>query len=141
MSSFRSALSKPLLAKAGGAVVASIGTGYIMGRFGSMLPMSSNPYVRAFYTLGIPVLGAWAIRRRAPHVAEGMVIGGLVMTINSLMTQFNIGAIGAPAPAPAPSLGSYAVAGELGNFSYYPQSPADARGLGGSNVAFAPSAW
>jgi len=110
----------------------------VLNRFGASLPGSNNQYMRMLYTLGIPVAGAWLIRRKSPHLAEGMVIGGLVMSINSLMTSFRIGAPAAAAPA---AIGAYAVAGELGNFGYYPQSMSDPRGLGGSNVAFAGSAW
>jgi len=145
MSSFRSAFSRPLLMKAGGAVIASIGTGFILNRWGASLPLANNTYGKLVYTMGIPVLGAWAIHRKSRDLAEGMVIGGLVMSINALMTTFNVSSIiPAAAPAATPAVSSYSVAGELGRgqpFGYYPQGMRDTRALGGANVAFPPSAW
>jgi hypothetical protein len=140
MRGFRSALSRPLLMKAGGAVAASFGTGWILNRWGATLPFSQNQYGRILYTLGIPVLGAILVRRQSRDLAEGLVIGGLVMTINTLMQGFRTAALATPAPA---RVGDYAVAGELGTgtFGYYPQGMSDASGLGGANVAFPVSAW
>lgn len=140
-SSFKSALSKPLLMKAGGAVLASFGTGYILNRWGSQLPLANNQYGRIIYTLGLPVLGAYLIRKKNRDIAEGLVIGGLVMTINSLMSGIKTAAVAAPATTAA--VGSYGVAGELGSgtFGYYPQGMHDSAGLGGGNVAFPASAW
>lgn len=139
MSSFRSALSRPLLMKAGGAVLASFGTGLILNKFGAKLPFANNQYGRILYTLGIPVAAAFAIRRKSRDLAEGLVIGGLVMTINTLMQGFRPMITAATGGA----VGAYAVAGELGqgSFGYYPQSVADTQGLGGSNIAFPASAW
>lgn len=136
MGTFRQAVSRGLLLKAGGAVAASFGTGWILNRFGAVLPLANNRYGRVIYTLGIPIVAAWAIGRRNRDLAEGIVIGGLVMTVNTLMQGFRTPA------APAP-VGAYAVAGELGqgSFSYYPQSLNDASALGGGNVAFPQSAW
>lgn len=139
LGSFKSALSRPLLMKAGGAVVASVGTGYVLNRWGASLPLANNQYGRIVYTLGIPILGAYVIHRKSRDLAEGLVIGGLVMTINTLMQGFR-----AATAAPA-AVGSYAVAGELGtgsgNFGYYPQGLSDPHSLGGGNVAFPGSAW
>jgi hypothetical protein len=140
MSTFKSALSKPLLLKAGGAVAASIGTGYLLNRFGNSLPLSSSPYGRLLYTMGIPVVGAFLVHRKSRDLAEGMIIGGLVMSVNSLMTLFKAGGTAAaPAAVPA-TVASYGVSGELG-FGAYPQSMRDGFALGGSNVAFPQSAW
>lgn len=138
VSSFKSALSKPLLMKAGGAVVASIGTGYILNRWGDSLPLAGNKYGRMVYTLGLPVLGAYLVRKKNRDLAEGLVIGGLVMTINGLMQS-----VRAATSAPA-AVGAYSVAGELGqggSFGYYPQSINDPHSLGGGNTAFPNSAW
>lgn len=141
MGSFKSALSSGMLMKAGGAVGASLGVGYILNKWGSKLPLANNQYGRVLYTFGIPVLLAYAVRKKSPTLAEGLVIGGLVMSINTLMQGFKA-ATAAPVAAPA-AVGSYAVAGELGDgtFGYYPQGTTDGRGLGGSNVAFPQSAW
>jgi len=144
MSSFKSVLSKPLLMKAGGAVGSSLITGFILNKWGSTLPLASNKYGRMLYTLGIPVLGAYLIRKQSRDLAEGMVIGGLVMTINTLMQGFTALTAAPAVPAAVPAaVGSYAVAGELGSgtFGYYPQGMNDAHGLGGANVAFPGSAW
>ncbi|MDE2105990.1 MAG: hypothetical protein KGL39_52695 [Patescibacteria group bacterium] len=143
--SFKSALGKPMLVKAGGAVLASFGTGYIMNRWGASLPLASNKWGKLVYTFGLPVIGAYLIRRKSPNLAEGLVIGGLVMSINSLMQSFNIGAIaGSSTPTTTATVSRYAVAGELGPrmFAAYPQAMAHpAAALGGSNVAFPTSAW
>jgi hypothetical protein len=134
-----------MLMKAGGAVAASLGVGYALNKWGAKLPLANNQYGRVLYTFGIPVLLAYAVRKKSPTLAEGLVIGGLVMSINTLMQGFKAATAAAPAAAPA-AVGSYAVAGELGSgsfgaFSYYPQGTTDGRGLGGSNVAFPNSAW
>jgi predicted permease len=128
--------------KAGGAVLASIGTGYVLSKWGSSLPLATNQYGKLVYTMGIPILGAFLIHRKSRDLAEGMVIGGLVMSINSLMSSFNLSGVAAPATA---ATGRFAVAGELGRpgqpFGYYPRTMADRSALGGSNVAFPVSAW
>lgn len=128
--------------KAGGAVGASLLTGFILNKWGASLPLANNKYGRILYTLGIPVAGAYLVRKKNRDLAEGLVIGGLVMTINTLMQGFRA-AVPAAAPAAPAALGSYGVAGELGTgtFGYYPQGMDDGRGLGGSNVAFPQSAW
>lgn len=143
--SFKSALSSGMLMKAGGAVGASLGVGYILNKWGAKLPLANNQYGRVLYTFGVPVLLAYAVRKKSPTLAEGLVIGGLVMSINTLMQGFKAATaatVAAPAAAPA-TVGSFAVAGELGSgtFGYYPQGMTDGRGLGGSNVAFPQSAW
>jgi hypothetical protein len=143
MSTFRSALSRPLLMKAGGAIVASLGTGYILNKFSASLPLATNPYGRLIYTLGIPVAGAFLVHRKSRDLAEGMIIGGLVMSINSLMQIFNVSSLLPTGTSTTATIGSYSVAGELGQGSYgaYPTSIRDTYALGGSNVAFPTSAW
>jgi len=139
MSTFKGAISRPLLMKAGGAIAASLGTGYILNKWGSSLPLATNTYGKLIYTMGIPVAGAFLIRRKSRDLAEGMIIGGLVMSINSLISDFMTKAPAAAAPA---TVGAYSVAGELGmGYSAYPQSMRDTFALGGSNVAFPESAW
>lgn len=133
--------------KAGGAVAASFGTGYLLNKFGASLPMSTNQYGKLIYILGIPVAAAALVGRKNRDLAEGLIIGGLVMTVNSLMQSFNIGTTAAaPAAAPAvpATVGRFAVAGELGRnrFAAYPQHMTNpAAALGGSNRAFPTSAW
>lgn len=145
ISSFKSALSKGMLMKAGGAVGGTLLVSYALRRFGDKMPLANHPYGRCIYTLGIPVAAAYFVRRKNRDLAEGLVIGGLVMTINTLIAGFRPGGAALPAAAPAAApLGSYSVAGELGTgqpFSYYPQGMDDPHAMGGGNAAFPSSAW
>lgn len=120
--------------KAGGAVIASLGTGLVLNRWGASLPMATNKWGRVAYSVLIPVTGAFLVRKYSRSLAEGMVIGGLVMGINAIVQQVRAGTVAGVGNYP--ELEDMAVAGEL---SYYPQ--------GGTSVgvpmtgAFAPSAW
>lgn len=139
---FKSALSKDLLFKAGGAVGASLGVGLLLQRYGSSLPMSNNKWGRVAYSVGIPIAAAYLVRKKNRSLAEGMVIGGLVMGINALIST--VRATASPGTVGAyPRVSDFSVAGELGpsNFSYYPQ-PGN-RNLVGTpmNGAFSNSAW
>lgn len=115
-------VSKDTLMIAGGAVAASVGTGIILNKFGSKLPgmSSATPGVadkaRAVYSVALPVVAAYLIRNKQRRLAEGLVIGGLIMGFNSLLRSF------------APSVGGV-VQGPMGNF--YETSGARGMGLAG----------
>lgn len=141
--SFKSAFSRGLVTKAGGAVAASFVTGYVLNRWGASLPMATNKWGRVGYSVGIPILGAYLVRRKSRDLAEGMVIGGLVMGINALVSQ--VRASTASAPASVGSYGAYprvaglGVAGELG-YGFYPNRPGNV-GAVVNTSPFSNSAW
>mgnify|MGYP006340819641 FL=1 len=115
-------VSKDTLMIAGGAVAASFGTGIILAKFGTKLPgmTSSNPktaeYARAAYSVAIPLGAAYLLRNKQRRIAEGLVIGGLIMGFNSLLRAF------------APSATTVAQ-GPMGNF--YETSSMRGMGLAG----------
>ena len=136
----KGALTKPMLTKAGGAVLASFGTGYIMNRFSASLPLATNQYGRIAYMIAIPTVGAYLVRKKNRDLAEGMVIGGLVLAVNALIQQFRPGTV-APVAAYSRAPGNMGVAGELGAYSWYPGRTTNL----GVNLAnqspFSASAW
>ena len=144
LTSLRSMASRPMLMKAAGAVGASFATGWLLNRYSNMLPMSTNRYGRIAYSVGIPFLGAYLIRKRSRDLAEGMVIGGLVMGINALIQNFApaIAAQGAVAATGAYPVRfpSNKVAGELG-FNYYPKRAGSLGTPLRTGAAFRSSAW
>jgi len=115
-------VSKDTLMIAGGAVAASFGTGIILAKFGSKLPgmTSANPktaeYARAAYSVAIPLGAAYLLRNKNRRIAEGLVIGGLIMGFNSLLRSF----------APTATV---VAQGPMGNF--YETSGARGMGLAG----------
>lgn len=115
-------VSKDILMVAGGAVAASFGTGILLNKIGSKLPgmTSANPkvqeYARAAYSVLLPVGAAYLIRNKQRKLAEGLVIGGLIMGFTSLIRSF------------APSA-TIVAQGPLGNF--YETSAARGMGLAG----------
>ena len=102
-------VSKDTLQIAGGAVVASIGTGMLLNKL-TFLPFinavapKTRELARGAYSTLIPIGAAFLIRRKAPKIAEGLVIGGLIMGINSLIRSF------------APVAPTAIVQGPMGNF-------------------------
>ena len=115
-------VSKDTLMIAGGAVAASFGTGIILNKFGSKLPgmTSANPktqeIARAAYSVAIPLGAAYLLRNKQRRLAEGLVIGGLIMGFNSLLRTF----------APTTTVVQQ---GAMGNF--YETSAARGMGLAG----------
>jgi hypothetical protein len=116
-------VSKDTLMIAGGAVAASFGTGIILAKFGSKLPgmTSANPktveYARAAYSVVIPLGAAYLLRNKQRRIAEGLVIGGLIMAFNSLIRTF------------APTAATTVAQGPMGNF--YETSSLRGMGLAG----------
>lgn len=85
---FKSVVSKDNLQIAGGVIGASVLNKFVIGRFGASLPMASTPLVNTLYQAAIPAVAAVAVRKFAPRVAEGLVLGGLVVAVNGLLQQF-----------------------------------------------------
>jgi len=119
-------VSKDTLMIAGGAVAASFGTGLLLNKIGDKLPgmSSANPktaeYARALYSVAIPIGAAYLLRNKQRRIAEGLVIGGLIMGFNSLIRSF------APSMSAAPTTVKQ---GAMGNF--YETSGARGMGLAG----------
>jgi len=105
LAGIKSMLNSNTLAIAGGAITGSVATGWVLGKYGSMLPGSSSKFGPAIYQLAIPMTGAYFLRRKYPRFAEGLVIGGVIMAITTIMKS---GLAGASAAG--------VVQGPLGNF-------------------------
>lgn len=79
----KSVFNKDNLTRAGGIVLSSFVTSYVLRNFGQHLPAISNPWARIGYAIAIPVAGAYAARRISPRLAEGLLLGGLVTAVNA----------------------------------------------------------
>ena len=142
MGGLKSAFQKPLLMKAGGAVLASFGTGMLLQKYGAALPGATSKWGRVAYATGIPILAAVLIRKKNRDLAEGLMIGGLVMGINAVISTLKPAVVAAPMSA-YPEIAGYGVAGELGKelgYSWYPGNTTN-MGMQVNNSPFATSAW
>lgn len=146
INSIKSAFGKPMLMKAGGAIAASMGVGYILKNYGAKLPMASSKYGRVIYSLAIPIGAAMLLRKKAPDLAQGLVIGGLVMAVTELIRANNSasGTVLSSYPegmrvSKVSELPGFGVAGELG-FNAYPTS-VNTIGSRVNSPAFAPNIW
>lgn len=101
VASLRNIFAGPTLAMGGGAVGASVVSNFVIGKVGTHLPGINNGFGRAVYNLFIPVAGAWALKRVAPNVARGMVIGGLANAFGQIVTTTNLLPAGGGAPTPS----------------------------------------
>lgn len=102
--SLGSIFSKENLGIAGGVVGSTIITRFVLGKFGNMLPGASSPIGQAAYSLGISFAAATVLKKVSPgfrNVADGILIGGLVQVVNSVMTM------ALPKAAVAEYLGGY----------------------------------
>jgi hypothetical protein len=87
-------VGKDTLMIAGGAVAASFGTGLVLNKFGHMLPglnaaaPKTREIARAGYSLALPLGVAYLIRNKQRRIAEGLVIGGVIMAFNGLIRAF-----------------------------------------------------
>lgn len=97
--------TKDVAAMGAGALAGTVVSNFVVGRWGAKLPGINNAFGRAAYNLALPVLAGWAVRRFAPNVAKGMVIGGMSNAFGQLVTSTNIlPVMSSPAPAlPAPA--------------------------------------
>ncbi len=107
-SSIKGMLNKDVVWMAGGAIVASVGTGYIMNRFGGSLPGATNKWGVIAYQLAIPMGAAYLLRSKNRAFAQGLVVGGVVMAITSIMKS---GIVNNPFGS---AVSGYSLAGELG---------------------------
>ena len=143
MGGVKGAFSKPLLMKAGGAVLASFGTGMLLQKFGASLPGSNTTWGRAAYATGIPIVAAVLIRNKSRDLAEGMMIGGLVMGINAIIQTVKPAAVPVAPVSAYPNISGYGVAGELGRemgYSWYPGHTTN-MGMQVNASPFTNSAW
>lgn len=118
--------SRQTLMTAGGAIGASFLTSWLLRTYGAKLPMSNNMWGRIGYKLAIPFAAAYGAKKfaRQHDLANGLIIGGVVMAVNEL-----IASIGKPAGAVAGVSGpadyaSHLIAGldEVPEFSEDPDS-------------------
>ena len=112
MSSVSGVFSKDNLTLAAGAIAATVVTNQIVSRFGDKLPLinSTNDTTRKVgvitYDVGLPVLGAYLVRRTSPALAKGMILGALVNVINDTLKMFSPGAY-STLYSPVQSTGAY----------------------------------
>jgi len=99
----KSLISKDNLTVAGGAIGAGILTTIVLGRFGNVLPMSNQPIGVIVYRAVIPLGGAYLLRRVNPRLAQGFLLGGIILALNEVVRQYvpQIGALANSAAAPA----------------------------------------
>lgn len=141
-----SVFSKDTLTIAGGAIGSGLLTSIVLNRFGGMLPMSNSPIGGIFYRLAIPVGGAYVVNKflKQRKLAEGMIIGGVVLALNQVINLYlpQVGAaVAAPAPTIAPT-GEYLGALPPMNASYDATSTFGAPPSSiSSEPAFPDSAW
>lgn len=125
---------------AGGVIGSTLLSRVVLARVGGMLPGAAHPLGNAAYTLGIAVGGAYVTRRFSKSFAEGLIIGGLVTVVNSVLTM----------ALPAAAVGEYLGAGYQATQSLGPVSQQMAREIAptpqvdaylDSQPAFENSAW
>lgn len=81
--------SADTLKMAGGVVVGSLGTNILYGSQAlSFLPGRQNVFVSSLYKLLIAGAGAKLTSKVAPKAATGVMVGGLVVVANDLLTAF-----------------------------------------------------
>lgn len=92
--SLHNLLSRENLFLAGGVFTAGWGVGQIVSRYGSKLPGlidaqtgAVNKWVAVGYSVGIPLAGAYLVRRASPALAKGLVIGSLVSLFTVIYQQ------------------------------------------------------
>jgi hypothetical protein len=151
ISLFKNVVSKENLQIAGGIIGASVLNKAVIGKFGDKLPMSSTPLGNTLYQAAIPALTAVAVRRFAPKVAEGLVLGGLVVAVNNLLKQYLPQAAGfasyidsvAPYPTiPFPTSGELTpTTGSVDSASRMNASVSGYSGIYDSPMPFAENAW
>lgn len=94
-------ISKQNIALASGVIGSTLVSRVVIGRIGSMLPGATHPLGNAAYTLGISFVSAKLVSRFSRSLAEGLVIGGLVSVVNSVLSM----------AMPAAAVGEYLGAG------------------------------
>lgn len=103
-----SLIRKENLMLAGGVIGSTIVTRFVMNRVGGMLPGATHPLGQAAYTLGVSFVAAKLAEKVSKPLAEGILIGGLVTVVNSVMSMV------LPAAAVGEYLGGYDATMSLG---------------------------
>ena len=103
-------MSRDTLLLAGGAVAAGFVSSYIISAFGPTKNVSGvqvlkastdfvlpglrpgadgkvNPLIVAAYAIALPVLGAMLIRRQSPGLAKGLLLGGAITGVSTVVGQ------------------------------------------------------
>jgi hypothetical protein len=136
--SMKSIFSKPMLTTVGGAIGAGFLTNLVLGKWGASLPMINSPIGSIAWRLIIPVGGAYIVRKKNRQLAEGMIIGGLVMAVTEAirlyMPQAQIA--GVPIASQSTAVGEY-----LGGAGYDSVNTFGAPSIYESEAAFKDSAW
>lgn len=74
-----------------GAALSSLGTGFVLSKFGNKLPPIGSPAISAaVYGAGIPILLGWGIAKFIPSqraLAKGFVIGGITTGLNVALNK------------------------------------------------------
>lgn len=87
-SQLKSIISKDNLQIVGGAIGASALNNLVLSRFANSLPMYNSVFGKAAYSVLAPFVLSIAVRKMAPKVADGLVIGGLLSGATQLMQKF-----------------------------------------------------
>jgi len=93
-SQIKGLFSKDNLTIAAGAIAGTSATQYAMAYFGKNLPLinSESENTRAIgrmtFAVGVPFIGAYAVRKYSPNLAKGMIIAGLVNALNEGIKYF-----------------------------------------------------
>lgn len=128
------------LAIAGGAVGASLASNLVVAKANRFLPGVNTALGRTGYNVGIPILVALLVKKWAPNIAKGMIIGGLANGLGQIVTATNLlpagGAVAAAPSAPQISNGTVAPAGE-----YLGEYLGAYAGMDTVSAAFSTDAW
>ena len=137
--SFKAMFSRQTITVAAGAAGSGLITSYVLRNYGASLPGLGTQMGNVLWRLAIPATAAWAVRRYNKNLSDGLLIGGVVMAINTLLQNMPMFG-GAPAPAVA-ATGAYPVspASPLRSFGEY-LDPVGAS-VFNSESAFESSAW
>ena len=93
LGSVKGAFSKDNLTLAGGIIGAAVLSRVLVNKFGDKLPMvnSTDPNTKnngvLLYSLALPMVAAWAVRKQSPTLAKGLVIGSFVNTAVTYLAQ------------------------------------------------------
>lgn len=74
-----------------GVVGSTVVTTWVLQNYGAKLPGITNTWGRVAYQVGIPVAGAYLLKRVSPQLAKGMLVGGIAAGIISLMQTAQVG--------------------------------------------------
>jgi hypothetical protein len=88
-------ISSQNLVVAAGAVGATLLTQLAATAIGSKFPViSANPVGRIAFKVGVPLLGALAVRKVSKNLSDGMIVGAAIMAISEAIGMFKGGVDG-----------------------------------------------